>query len=80
MSYANLISAQTGSTDPATVELIEELMRADRTALDDLTPAEFAAAVIDAVADAAELEAAGMLTGYCRALGIAVPAGVTAGT
>lgn len=71
--YAKLIADQTGAA-PDAVALIEDLMRTDRTGLDHLTRAEFAAAVIEAVRDAAELEAAGMLAFYCNAVGIPVPA------
>ena len=72
--YAELISEVTEVTDPAVLTVIEELMRADRTSLDDLMLPEFRAAVMEAVADAAELEAAGQLAMYCDAIGIAVPA------
>lgn len=77
MSYADLIAEIAGTTEPAAVALIEELMRSERPALDSLTAAEFAAAVRDAVYDAAEMEAGGWLPSYCEALGLAVPPGVT---
>lgn len=76
MSYQKLIAAQTGETDTAVTGLIEELMRTERTTLDALTPAEFRGAVIDAVADAAELESAGMLRFWCESAGIPVPSQV----
>jgi hypothetical protein len=78
MSYASLIAENTGTTDAATVALIEELMRADRPALDALTHSEFIAAIGQACADAAELAATGMLVYYCHALGLAVPSPWTA--
>jgi hypothetical protein len=74
MTYAALIAETTGTTDPATVTLVEELMRSERTALDGLSPAEFTAAVGQALTDAAALARAGLLASYCDALGIAVPA------
>ena len=64
MSYMDLISEQIEDpyrTDPATLALVEELMRADRTSLDGLSRAEFARAAREAAAEAAELHAAGRL-------------------
>lgn len=76
--YANLIASKTGTDDPATLALIEELMRADRTSLDDLTPAEFVTAIVEALADAQDLQDAGQLAAWCEAYGLAVPAAVAA--
>jgi len=37
------IAAATGLTDPGDLAVVEDMMRADRTSLDDLTPRAFAA-------------------------------------
>jgi len=74
MPYAMLISQATGETDPSTIAVIEDLMRADRTALDALTVGEFAATAREALAELTALHAGGALVHYCAALGIAVPA------
>lgn len=75
-AYAKRIATRTGTDDQATIALIEELMRAERPALDDLTPAEFDAAIIGALADAQDLHDAGQLAAWCAAYGLAVPAAV----
>jgi len=72
-AYAKLIAEITGTGDPATLALIEQLMRASRPGLDSLSPARFRAAVREAAGDAAELAREGMLAYYCDALGLAVP-------
>ena len=72
-SYAKLIGEAIGTTDPATLALVEELMRADRTALDGLTRPAFIRAARDTYADAAMLAAAGELGMYCEALGLTTP-------
>jgi hypothetical protein len=76
--YAKLIAQATGTNDPATLALIEELMRADRGTLDNLTPAQFRAAIAEALADAQALQDAGQLVMWCEAYGLAVPALVAA--
>jgi hypothetical protein len=73
--YAQSIADATGTTDPATLALIEQLMRDDNGGvLDSLTPADFDAAIPVAIAGAAELAAFGLLAGYCDAMRLAVPA------
>jgi hypothetical protein len=76
--YASKIAQRLGTDDAATVALVEELMRSDRTALNGLTPAEFDAAIIEAMADAQDLQDAGQLAAWCAAYGLAVPAAVAA--
>jgi hypothetical protein len=76
--YAKLISEMTGSTDDATLALIEELMRSERTALDYLSPGQFRRAAFDAVTDMREMHEAGTLAGYCKALGLTIPAALAA--
>jgi hypothetical protein len=72
--YGRLICEITGTTDPATADLIENLMRSERTGLDGLDERQFRDAVIEAVADAAELDRSGQLAMYCGAMGLTVPA------
>jgi hypothetical protein len=70
--YSKLIAAQTGA-DETTAALVEELMRSDRTALDGLSVPEFTAAAHRALREAIEMAAAGMLRGWCKAMGLAAP-------
>jgi hypothetical protein len=70
--YSNSIDDRT-RCDSATAVLLEELMRGERTGLDGLTLAEFDTAIVQALADAAELAQSGLLAGYCSALGIETP-------
>lgn len=71
--YQTLIAEEIATGDPDTLTLIEELMRSEHPTLDHLTRAEFRACVIQAVAEAAEMERAGFLPRYCAALGINFP-------
>ncbi len=71
--YANLIIEKTGC-DEDTADLIEELMRSERTALDGLDDAQFDAAIAEAVEDAGNMAAADELDFYCQAMDIEVPA------
>jgi hypothetical protein len=71
--YATAIAAAIGSTDPAMIALVEEIMREDRSGLDSLPRAQFDAEARSARADIAGLAAAGLLQEYCDALGVATP-------
>ena len=72
--YATLIASAVNTTDPATVAVVEELMRTDRTALDGLSNAQFNRAARTAFADMVLLASAGALAEYCEAFDLAVPA------
>jgi hypothetical protein len=74
--YASLIGNAIGTTDPATAAVVEDLMRTNRTGLDDLDPAQFARLARTAYADVALLAAAGELGTYCDALGLETPSNV----
>ncbi|MDX3110152.1 hypothetical protein [Nonomuraea angiospora] len=71
--YAQQISDAIGRNDPATLALVEDLMRINLTGLDHLTNTQLAALARRSLADAQELEEVGELRGYCDALGLAVP-------
>jgi hypothetical protein len=70
--YSKLIAAHTGA-DETTAVLIEELMRSDRTGLDGLSVPEFTTAAYSALYQAREMATAGMLRGWCEAMGVAAP-------
>jgi hypothetical protein len=71
--YAREIARAIGTEDPATLAVVEELMRTDRTGLDGLRAAEFTVLARQAHRDMHTLDAAGALIEYCDALGLAVP-------
>lgn len=77
--YKEAIAASVGTTDLATLALIEDLMRAERTGLDGLSREQFRTAARRAMADAQLMAAAGELRGYCEALGLALPMRFTGG-
>jgi hypothetical protein len=77
--YGRTIAGLIGTGDPATVNLIEELIRAGRTSLDGLDATAFGLAVAEAVTDARDLAEAGGLEAWCQAYGLAVPATRLAG-
>jgi|AAFX01.1.fsa_nt_gi hypothetical protein len=70
MFYATLIAEAIGTDNPATLSVVEELMRTDRTALDGLSRAQFIAEARAAFADMQMLAAAGALDEYRDALGL----------
>ncbi len=70
MFYAMLIAEAIGTDNPATLSVVEELMRTDRTALDGLNRAQFIAEARAAFADMQMLAAAGALGEYRDALGL----------
>lgn len=72
--YARLISNAIGTDDLATLDLVEHLMRSDHGTLDGLTPDQFTAAARQALADTHNLANVGILTGYCAAFEMLVPA------
>ena len=72
--YTKLIAEAIEETDPATLAIVEEFMRTERTALDSLTLAGFRAAAREAAAEAVGMHAAGMLAGWCDAFQLAIPA------
>jgi hypothetical protein len=73
MYYRKLIASRIGTSDTATVGLVEELMRAEHGTLDHLTPAEFTDAIAAALVEARDLAATGQLGAWCTALDIPVP-------
>ena len=73
MTYAQLIAESIGTDEPATVALVEDLMRDGRTGLDDLTPAAFRALARQAHADIAIMREAGQLDYYCQVVGLVIP-------
>jgi hypothetical protein len=64
--YQALIAETAGTTDPAAVAFIEELMRTERPTLDALTQPECDALVVSAIPAVAELAAAGQLAMISR--------------
>lgn len=74
--YGKLIAEAIGTADPATVAVVEELMRTERTGLDGLTRGQFDREARIAFADMALMAAAGELSGYCQAFGLDVPSRV----
>lgn len=80
MTYAQSIAEAIGTADAATVALVEDLMRINRTALDHLTAADFAIEARNARDDIEGLRAIGQLDDYCKAMGLAVPAPAPAST
>jgi hypothetical protein len=72
--YQKLIAETARTEDPATLALLEELMRTWSPTLDGLTRPRFDALVAEATAAAAELAATGELIMFCQATGLAVPA------
>jgi hypothetical protein len=72
--YARLIADTIGSDDTAALAVVEDIMRTDRTGLDGLSRPEFVALAREAHGDMRAMGAAGMLAGYCKARGLAVPA------
>lgn len=75
--YSTLIAEAIGTADPATLAVVEELMRTDRTGLDGLTRSQFDREARLAFSDMALMAAAGALPEYCEALGLEMPAQVT---
>ena len=73
-SYSDLIGQAIRRDNPATLAVVEEIMRTERTGLDGLTKARFDHAARLAYADVQLLAAAGMLADYCDALGLDMPA------
>jgi hypothetical protein len=71
--YAQLIANTIGTSDGATLKLVEELMRCDRPTLDALTRPQFRRLAREGMAAARELARTGELAGFCAALAIAVP-------
>lgn len=71
--YQTQIAQTAGTTDPATINIIETLMRNEHGTLDALTPGQFTRAVMDAIALAAMLEQDHMLTSWCDGHGLALP-------
>lgn len=76
LGYQELIGAAVDTTDIATIKVVEDIMRAERTALDGLSPAQFTRAARTAYADVIALAGAGHLVEYCEALGLDVPASI----
>lgn len=73
-TYAEAIARAIGEQDRATVTLVEDLMRVERTGLDSLTADQLAAAAREALAVAKALARLGQLRDYCKAVGIDAPA------
>lgn len=71
--YDTLIAEAIGTTDPATVAVVEEVMRVERPALDALSLAQFNRAARTAYADVVLMAAADQLAFYCEALQIETP-------
>jgi hypothetical protein len=72
--YATLISTATGTTDPATVALIELFMRINRSGLDDLDKRQFNRMAREAHHDILALHHEGVLVEICEGYDVAVPA------
>lgn len=72
-TYGTVVAEAIGQDDPALLELVEELMRTTRTALDYLDGTAFKAAAEEALAEAYEMKASGDLEFYCRVMGLAIP-------
>ncbi|MGR6922579.1 hypothetical protein ACU635_50710 [[Actinomadura] parvosata] len=77
-TYADRISQITGHTDPATLALIEQVMRvhlltATLPALDQLTDDDFTYLARHALADIENLHTMGVLEVYCWSFGLDVP-------
>lgn len=72
--YGTLIGKAIGSTDEATVALVEELMRGEVGPLDGLSAAGFVKLAQQSHRDIAELRGAGYLVSFCDAYGLQVPA------
>ena len=70
MFYATLIAEAIGTDNPATLSVVEELMRTDRTGLDGLNRVQFIAEARAAFADMQLMSAAGALDEYREALGL----------
>jgi hypothetical protein len=71
---AKLIAEAIETADTDTIALVEELMRADRTGLDSLSPAEFRTAAREASLEALLMHNEGILAAWCDALALAMPA------
>lgn len=70
--YEQLIAVAIGESDPATLAVVEDIMR-DGQALDGLTRAQFVARARQAHEDMQILAATGQLVGYCAAVGLPTP-------
>ena len=82
MSYAALIAQDTRTADPATVALVEDLMRSERSTLDGLSRDEFTRLARRSYRDARAWASCGAVDGitladYCEAMGLAYPAALT---
>ncbi len=75
--YAALIAETIGDDDPATLALVEELMRTETPTLDHLSRPRFKALARQARSDADQIKAEGWLVSYCGTMRLAVPAWAT---
>ena len=71
--YSELISRITGYDSDMSV-LVETVIRSGHTALDHFTEAEFPALIETAILGIAELRQFNLVAGFCRDMGIDVPA------
>ena len=71
--YQQEIAETIGTTDKATAELVETLMRTDRPTLDALTLGQFRRLARRSMRDARALAAIGELEPFCQAFGLQVP-------
>jgi hypothetical protein len=79
MTYMQAIAQALGTADPATLALVEDLMRTEAGTLDALSAKRFTALARRSAADAEMLHREGALLDYCSALGLTVPAWAMAG-
>jgi hypothetical protein len=79
MTHKQAIAQAIGTADPATLALVEDLMRTEAGTLDALSARRFAALARRCAADVALMHDEGMLLDYCSALGLTVPAWAMAG-
>jgi hypothetical protein len=81
--YAALIAQATDQRDPATIALVEELMREEAGGvLDHLSAARFTALTRESYLDARAWQRLGQINGvtladYCTVLGLTVPSWVS---
>lgn len=78
MTYAKTIAETIGTDDPATVALVEELMRCEIRTLDHLSPEAFRDLAHTSLLDAREMARDDELGNFCAAYGLEVPTVVPA--